>query len=118
MVAMNLKNDWIPPSERTPTQKKLHNLFIDRAGRFGVVGSRGDLPERALHYQLEIATTGKLCLRVHQRSGSCVGSAAARAYIHAQCGDVYHRGDNEHILLPFPFATYGVGRELMGARST
>jgi hypothetical protein len=29
-------------------------------------------------------------------------------------GDVFHRGDLEEIKLPFPYATYGVGREIAG----
>lgn len=47
---------------------------------------------------------------------NCVGAGAGRAYCHSQCGDVVQRGDTEAVMLPFPWATYGVGREKAGMR--
>jgi hypothetical protein len=32
------------------------------------------------------------------------------------CGDVVHRNDQEEVKIPFPFATYGKGRQLGGMR--
>lgn len=49
---------------------------------------------------------------------NCVGAGGARAYTLAQVGDVVNRGDQEAIKIPFPYATYGVGREISGARGT
>ena len=49
---------------------------------------------------------------------NCVGAGGARAYTLAQVGDVINRGDQEAIKIPFPYATYGVGREISGARGT
>lgn len=47
---------------------------------------------------------------------NCVGSGAAVAYLNAMTGDVVFRGDNEEVKPVFPFATYGVGREIAGMR--
>lgn len=49
---------------------------------------------------------------------NCVGAGGARAYTLAQVGDVFVRGDAEEIKIPFPYATYGVGREIAGSRGT
>lgn len=123
MVALNIDNlqkyDWIPPQERTRHQMMMTGEFHEQIGTFE---SRGQflatLPDRVLLYEMELKALGKLMFRPHQQTGSCVGVGGARAYCHSQCGDVVVRGDYEEILFPFPFMTYGVGRELAGFRGT
>lgn len=121
MIAIpeNLRFNWIPPSQRTKLQRLITGEFHEMIGTFA---SRGQqlvtLPERVLMHELEIKTTGALLPRIHQTSGSCVGAGGARAYTLAQVGDVFVRGDAEEIKIPFPYATYGVGREIAGSRGT
>lgn len=49
---------------------------------------------------------------------NCVGAGAAQAYADSALGDVVHRGDREEVKLCYPWATYGVGREIGGMRGT
>lgn len=115
----NMENQgWVPPEERDADQLKLHNEFLEEVGHFGDVGSTVDEPERVIMAELETKYFGKPVLRVWQVTGSCVGAGGAQAYIRSMVGDVVHRGDNEEVKLPFPYATYGVGRQIGGMRRT
>lgn len=113
-----LRFDWIPPSQRTKAQRRLTGEFHERIGTFERRGQSITLPDRVIQHELEIATTGKLLPRIKQVTGSCVGAGGARAYTLAQVGDVAFRQDREEIKIPFPFATYGVGRQIAGMNRT
>lgn len=113
------RTGWIPYSLRTKKQRQMTDKFHERVGFFGQRGMNvGDVPEKAILHELEIRATGSLLPRIWQQTGSCVGAGGARAYTLAQVGDVINRGDQEAIKIPFPYATYGVGREISGARGT
>lgn len=117
---------WIPPERipelpaiepRTRDQMYLTEAYADQVRTFGArMQGTVDEPERVLLHDLETQTTGGLLPRIWQVTGSCVGAAAARSYSQAMAGDVVHRGDHETVKIPFPYATYGVGRELGGMR--
>ncbi len=107
---------WIPPEDRDAAQTRLTEEVFEQCQTFGDVGSSVDQPERVIFAELEKKHLGQLIPRIKQLTGSCVGCSAAQAYTRAMLGDVVHRGDNEAVKLPFPFATYGVGRELGGMR--
>ena len=110
---------WLPPDERDEDQKRLSDSFLEEVQTFGEVGqSMDDIPERVIFAELEKKHLGKLIPRIKQLSGSCVGAGGAMAYARAMLGDVVHRGDNETVKLPYPWATYGVGREIGGMRRT
>jgi len=112
-MADTLNGGWIPYSDRTTYQKRISNKFLDRVGTFKDRNTfLGDLPDKVITPVLELELEGKLHPRVKQLTGSCVGSAAANGYLQAMVGDKYFRKDNETVKLPFPFCTYGVGREI------
>ena len=111
------KTGWIPYTLRNNYQKRMTDQYHERIGTFAETGSRlSSVPDRVIMHELEIKATGALLPRIWQQTGSCVGAGGARAYTLAQVGDVVCRGDQEDIKIPFPFATYGVGREISGAR--
>ena len=119
MIMPVQKTGWIPYTLRSNRQKRMTDQYHERIGFFSERGQRlTSVPDRVIMHELEIKTTGGLLPRIWQQSGSCVGSGGARAYSLAQVGDVANRGDQEAIKIPFPFATYGVGRQISGARST
>jgi hypothetical protein len=108
---------WLPFDQRTPQQQRDTNDWYASLPRFDeCCFAIGDPPEKVILHDLEIKVTGALLPRIWQTTGSCVGAAGARAYTHAILGDVAHRGDAEEIKIPFPYATYGVGRQLAGMR--
>tara|TARA_R100000808_G_scaffold21505_1_gene46441 strand:+ start:2157 stop:3158 length:1002 start_codon:yes stop_codon:yes gene_type:complete len=112
---------WIPPEDRTAEQRELSERFDAATPSYAESGeplATADLPEKALLYSLERKANSELLPRIAQVTGSCVACAGARAYAQAICGDVVHRGDNERVAVPFPFATYGVGRKIGGMRKT
>jgi len=110
-------NDWIPWVDRTHAQKKLSHAYNERIGSFGSMGGEvGNLPERVIYAEKEVETIGKPLMRIWQVTGSCVGAAAATAYLKTQLCDVVYREDDETIKMVFPFATYGKGRAVGGMR--
>lgn len=111
-----LATGWIPPSERDFAQKCLTAEFDEVTPRFGDVNVGVDLPKHALLYECEKKATGSLLPRIWQKSGSCVGAGGARAYGQTMCGDIVHRQTVEEVPLLFPWATYGIGREIAGMR--
>lgn len=115
----NLKFDWLPPALRTKEQLLLTEEFHEQIGRWADLQfAMADMPARVLDYELEKLAIGQLLPRPYQFSGSCVGVSWWRAFCNAAIGDVVFRGDIEDpSKLAFPFATYGVGRQLAGMRS-
>jgi hypothetical protein len=111
-----VQTGWIPYAARTPEQQRLTDEWHESLPKFDDVCQVVDTPERVILHELEIRHTGALLPRIRQLTGSCVGCGGARSYTHAQIGDALLRGDAEEVKIPFPFATYGVGREIMGAR--
>lgn len=109
---------WIPPEHRTAVMTALHNEVIGAAPMFAEVNTLDDLPDSCVYAALQKSKLGKLRKRLYQRSGSCVGAGAAKAYQDAQAGDIIARGDAEELECPFPWATYGIGRMLGGMRGT
>lgn len=108
---------WVPYEERTHEQQVMSDEHRENTAPFGAVNyGLGDLPKHALLYDLEVAATGKLCNRIWQMTGSCVGAGAGRAYTQTMCGDKVHRKTNEEIKDVFPWATYGIGRRNGGMR--
>lgn len=107
---------WIPYAVRTIEQQRLTNQWHESLPLFEDVISVVAPPDRVILHELEKKHTGGLLPRIHQLTGSCVGCGGARAYTHSMLGDAALRGDAEEVKIPFPFATYGVGREIMGAR--
>jgi hypothetical protein len=105
---------WIPPDHRTTDQSALHREVTDATPFFGEVNTLDDLPDSCVFADLEMKALGKLLQRIWQMSGSCVGTGGNQAYCQAIVGDVAVRGDREEIKRPFPWATYGVGRQMGG----
>lgn len=111
-----VKDSWISYADRTPFQRRQSDEFDEAIGTFAGRAESREVLERAIYAELETQKLGGLLPRVWQQTGSCVGASAARAYVHAMMGDVLNRGDIEQISLPFPYATYGIGRERAGMR--
>jgi hypothetical protein len=107
---------WIPYDKRTRNQQYLTNYWHEQIGVWEDQATYISEPDEFFLYDLEVQATGSLMPRINQLTGSCVGAGAARAYCHSQCGDVVLRLDTEEVMLPFPWATYGVGRENAGMR--
>lgn len=106
---------WIPYDDRTFEQQKQSDSHKHATPAFGEVNrGLGDLPKEALLYNVEIKATGRLCKRIWQKTGSCVGAAAARAYTQTICGDIVHRKTTEEVKDIFPYATWGIGRRMGG----
>ncbi len=108
---------WIPPHNRSASMLDLDATTRVDMPRFKDINSFQELPDECILADLEIKCNGS-SINVWQRSGSCVGAGAAKAYIQAAAGDVCFRGDNETVKFCFPWATYGIGRKLAGMRST
>lgn len=110
---------WLPMELRpSPAEAQAE---LDAVPDFGDVnqGYGSDpLPAEALIPKLEIKLFGKVLPFIFQQTGSCVGAGAWKAYLNASVGDVAVRGDREEIKPSFPWAAYGIGRELAGMRST
>ncbi len=66
-------------------------------------------------YDLEVEEDHTFCSNGFVIS-NCVGAGAARAYIDSMVGDVAFRDDAEDVKVPFPYATWGMGRKLGGMR--
>jgi len=116
-AASFLDGGWINPESRNREQMEMTNAYHERIGSFGRVNPmRGDSPEFVLYAQAQLDVLGELLLKIWQTSGSCVGAGACNAYADAMLGDIIHRNDNERVELPFPWATYGKGRQLAGMR--
>lgn len=113
---------WIPPQERTREQQRSVEEWHEQIGWFedrATFIPNAELPRKVSYYHAEmLVNNGRLLNRPYQYTGSCVGVSGARAQSHAMMGDKLVRGNQERVFLPFPFATYGIGRELSGARST
>lgn len=105
---------WIPYEQRTLQQRAFTDAFGASKGRFqDRIPQEVEVPDRIILQDLERkATGGDLISRIWQTTGSCVGAGGARAYTQAICGDIVIRGDIESPKFPFPYATYGVGREI------
>ncbi len=108
---------WIPPAERTSEMSAIHNAVMSLMPAFGEVNKGDDLPDEVLLCELERKAYGGV-LQCRQWSGSCVGTAAAKAYLQAAAGDAVLRGDAEIAKPCFPYATYGMGRKLGGFNRT
>lgn len=107
---------WIPPEDRSPEQRALTARTMAAMPSFNEVNPPAgeELPKTALIPDLELAAFGKTLAMFFQFIGSCVGVGGAKAYQNAAVGDVFHRGDAEEVKPCFPFATWGVGREIAG----
>lgn len=109
---------WIPYEDRTREQKYQSDQFREETPFFADVNARtfgaAERPDRVLLYDLEKKVLGKRANRYGQYEGSCVGVAAARAFVHSQIGDAAVRGTNEDVRDVFPFATWGIGRRIAG----
>lgn len=112
-----LLDGWIPRDERTIEQQRQSDAWAERTPTFGQVCGTVSLPEHALLYDLEKKATGKLCNRIWQMEGSCVGAAGARSYTQTICGDIVVRGTTEEVKDIFPWATWGIGRRMGGLNS-
>lgn len=109
---------WIPFGERTKEMDELHESFMEDTPGFRDVNRFEDLPKTAVTAALEIKVTGAALPRIWQRSGSCVGAGGWMAFFQSIIGDIAVRGDREAAKAPFPWATYGVGRQMSGSRRT
>ena len=108
---------WLPYDERNFAQQMMSDSWRHATPRFGEVGGDVDLPEQALLYDLEVKANGKLCSRIWQQEGSCVGAAGARSYTQSMCGDKVHRHTGEEIKDLCPWPTWGIGRKIGGLNS-
>ena len=115
-AASFIDGGWTPFSERTRPQQLQTEAFHERIGtfEFSNTGVRED--NRFICAELEFQTYGKPLPRFYQFSGSCVGVGGAKAYLSAAFLDHVIRGDNEEVKPCYPFATYGVGRQIAGMR--
>ena len=110
-----INGGWIPFEERTFEQQVQSEAFCDATPAFGEVNRGVDIPKSALLFELELkANGGRLCNRIWQQEGSCVGAAGARAYTQSMCGDAVYRKTGEAIKDLFPWATWGIGRRYAG----
>lgn len=107
---------YIPPEDRTQRERTFSDQFDRTTPDFGDVGGDVNLPDAAMLYDIELATTGKI-VRIWQQIGSCVGAAGARSYVQSQAGDAFVRKTGEEIKPIFPWATWGMGRKLGGLNS-
>lgn len=117
MNAIGRMEGYILPEERTGRERAFADEFDRVTPDFGDVGGDVSLPETALLYDLELRATGRLLPRIWQQIGSCVGAAAARSYEQSQAGDAVVRNTGEQIKTIYPWATWGIGRELGGLHS-
>lgn len=108
---------WMPYAERNFAQQMMTDSWRHATPRFGEVGGDVNLPEQALLYDLEVKANGKLCSRIWQQEGSCVGAAGARSYTQSMCGDKIHRNTGEEIKDLCPWPTWGIGRKIGGLNS-
>lgn len=114
-MGVDRNGGWIPPALRTPRMLLMTGEFHERIRTFSEVSQVTVAePERVLQPELELKVNGKLFWRIHQQTGSCVGSGAFLPYVTAMCGDIVHRGNIEEAKPIYPFATYGVGRAIAG----
>lgn len=113
---MTAQTGWIDPDQRTAEQTQIAEEFDRNTPAFGDVNQPlGDLPKHALLYEVEMkANGGKLCNRIWQMEGSCVGAAGGRSYTQAMCGDIVHRKTSEEVKDLCPWPTWGVGRRFAG----
>lgn len=110
------KPGWIPYEERTTEQKEVHNkVMMDSPFVWDILSDDGT-PETCLFAQLELKHLKRLLDRILQLIGSCVGAAAASAYMRASIGDIEYSGDLEDVKACFPWSTWGKGRQLGGLR--
>lgn len=101
---------WVPYRDRTEAQQQHTDSWREATPRFCDVNAGiGELPKTALNFQLHLMLGGRPP-RVYQQTGSCVGAGGAVAYADSMAGDIVYRGDQERVELPFPYATWGVGR--------
>lgn len=106
---------WIPYAKRTAEQQRTFGNLKDEVPRYRR-RCLGKLPTRCLSYDVQRKATGGLLLpRCYQQTGSCVG-AIIIAYLNAQASDIVRRKQQEKIFIPFPFASWGIGREHSGER--
>jgi hypothetical protein len=109
---------WIPYSERTKQQRMMSDEFAERVGRFELHASPVSEPDRVIFEDAQKQVLdGELLLRINQVTGSCVGCGSWQANINARVCDIAYRGENEKFVYMFPFATYGVGRQIAGMRT-
>lgn len=107
---------WIPYPDRTREQQKQTDEFHEGLPKYSQACTIIAPPEKTILHLLEIRHFGALMPRIRQLTGSCVGAGGWRSYCHSQLGDVILRGDREEVKMPFPWATYGVGRQNAGMR--
>lgn len=109
---------WIPPDQRTQEQQSEHeSVLASMVPRFNAVNPMtAPVPETCIALDMLVKTTNTIGLWPWQIEGSCVGVGGAMADQFTMAGDVLNKGDAEEIILPFPFATWGVGRQLGGLR--
>lgn len=112
-MSYDYNGGWIPDDQRTAQQQLQHQQWLDSVPMFGEANTGVALPDEALNFKSWILL-GLRPLRIVQAIGSCVGCGGAVAYGDAMAGDVLYRGSQESVEIPFPFATWGKGRELGG----
>jgi hypothetical protein len=110
------ESGWIPLEQRPLGAAE----ELDAVPGFDELNGYGDdpLPKEALIPKLEIKLFGSVLPFIWQITGSCVGAGWAKADLNAQVGDVAVRNDHEEVKMCYPWATYGVGREMAGMRGT
>lgn len=107
MLAYN--GGWIPKEARTPEQMLLTEEFDAAVGWYESPPPRS-MPDRLIFEEIELKFWDELLPRVHQTTGSCVGSAWGHCAVHAAAMDFIYRDDVEAVKICFPFYTYGIGR--------
>lgn len=105
---------WIPYPDRTQEQQAMSDSWRESTPMFGDLNSGiTELPKEALNFKLWLML-GLRPLRIYQQYTSCVGAGGAVSYADAMAGDVVFRGSQESVEIPFPWATWGIGRQYGG----
>lgn len=112
-MSIDYSGGWIPDEQRTSQQKLQHQQWLDSVPLFGDENAGVALPEEALNFKSWLLL-GLRPLRVWQLIGSCVGAADGVSDGDSMAGDVLYRGSQESVEIPFPWATWGKGREIAG----
>lgn len=118
---MDIQTGWIPQSERTPEQQKLHNELLERMPAFGLYGEKPPVGFRILLTDLwkhprTVEALGREFLGWFQYSGSCVGVGGGNGQQTTLLSDLLIRKEPEKPVLVFWPYNYGRSRQLGGMR--
>jgi hypothetical protein len=109
---------FIPRPKRTKAQNAFHDHIVGaNAPRFMTLNPMTAAePDECWSLDLLVKAYGSLGWWIWQMIGSCVGAGDGTACQIAIAGDIVVREEREEPKVLFPYATWGVGRQLGGLR--